>query len=202
MALTPKQERFVEEYLVDLNGTQAAIRSGYSPATANRIAAELLSKPDIQEEVRKAKLALSERAQVTQEQVLEELCAVAFFDIQTLFDERGNPLPLWQLPPRARAGISGISIIEGTGPKATTIRIKIHDKVRALEVLLKHLRPAAPKAAPGLTIDTSAIAKMTDEELEAAARNLDKLIGAMSPHGFGASVPLVDGVAPGPERCL
>lgn len=71
------QERFVDEYLIDLNGTQAAVRAGYSAATANRIAAELLSQPDIQEELRKAKHPLSERTQIRQKRVLQELSALA-----------------------------------------------------------------------------------------------------------------------------
>ena len=46
--MTEKQKRFCDEYLIDLNATQAAIRAGYSPRTANRIGAENLSKPDIE----------------------------------------------------------------------------------------------------------------------------------------------------------
>ena len=73
MKLTPKQARFVEEYLVDLNATQAAIRAGYSARTANRIGPENLSKPVIAEAIQIAQLARSERTQITVDKVLEDI---------------------------------------------------------------------------------------------------------------------------------
>lgn len=69
-ALTPKQQRFVEEYLIDLNGTQAAIRAGYSPDSAREIASENLTKPAIHAAIAEARAALSKRAQVDAEYVL------------------------------------------------------------------------------------------------------------------------------------
>ena len=71
--LTPKQERFVEEFLVDACATQAAIRAGYSAKTANRIASELLGKPGVQEALAKGRAVLSEKTQITAEWVLERL---------------------------------------------------------------------------------------------------------------------------------
>ena len=71
--MTPRQQRFVEEFLIDLNATQAAIRAGYSPRTARNIASENLAKPDIQEAVAKAKRARSERTEIDAEWVLREL---------------------------------------------------------------------------------------------------------------------------------
>ncbi|MGU3387264.1 terminase small subunit [Methylobacterium sp. D53M] len=70
MALTDKQQRFVEEYLVDLNATQAAIRAGYSEATAYSIGNENLSKPEIAEAIATAQAARSERTKVTADEVL------------------------------------------------------------------------------------------------------------------------------------
>lgn len=71
--LTIKQERFVEEYLIDLNATQAAIRAGYSERTAKEIACENLTKPNIAEAIQKARSSMSERALVTQEMVVKGL---------------------------------------------------------------------------------------------------------------------------------
>ena len=71
--LTPKQQRFVEEYLIDLNATQAAIRSGYSEKTAKVIAAQNLSKLNIQEAIQEAQNKLSERTGITQEYVLSNI---------------------------------------------------------------------------------------------------------------------------------
>ena len=71
--LTSKQARFVEEYLIDLNATAAAIRAGYSEKTAATIAHENLRKPKIAEAMRLGQEKLSERTQITQEDVLEGL---------------------------------------------------------------------------------------------------------------------------------
>lgn len=71
--LTPKQQRFVEEYLIDLNATQAAIRSGYSEKTAKSVGHENLTKPDIQKAIAEAQEKLSNKAQVTVEMVVQGL---------------------------------------------------------------------------------------------------------------------------------
>lgn len=80
--LTDRQARFCEEYLIDLNATQAAIRSGYSEKTANRIASELLSKLDIQEKITELKAERSQRTEITQDRVVKELAAVARAEIK------------------------------------------------------------------------------------------------------------------------
>ena len=71
--LTPKQQRFVEEYLIDLNATQAAIRAGYSPRTANEQGAQNLAKLSISEAIAEAQEKLSNKAQVTVEMVIHGL---------------------------------------------------------------------------------------------------------------------------------
>lgn len=78
MALTPKQQRFVEEYLIDRNATQAAIRAGYSQKTAYAIGNENLNKPEIAKAIREAIENLSERTRITQDRVLEEIASNAF----------------------------------------------------------------------------------------------------------------------------
>lgn len=77
MALTPKQERFVQEYLVDLNATQAAIRAGYSAKTASRIGPELLVKTCISEAIQKAMKKREKRTEVTQDYVITKLREIA-----------------------------------------------------------------------------------------------------------------------------
>lgn len=71
--MTPKQKLFCKEYLVDLNATQAAIRAGYSARTANRIAQENLTKPDISEAIQKAMAERSEKIGLTQVMVIDGL---------------------------------------------------------------------------------------------------------------------------------
>lgn len=78
MALTVKQERFVEEYLVDLNATQAAIRAGYSSKTAEQMGYQLLQKTSVQKALREAIDKRSKRTGITQEKVIEEIGKIAF----------------------------------------------------------------------------------------------------------------------------
>lgn len=86
MALTPKQERFVEEYLVDLNGTQAAIRAGYSPKTANEQASVMLTKPNIQEAVQAQRAKVSERTMRTVADVMADIGRVRDNAMQIMTD--------------------------------------------------------------------------------------------------------------------
>lgn len=82
MSLTPKQQRFVEEYLVDLNSTQAAIRAGYSAKTAKSIGHENLTKPDVAAAIEAARAELSKRTEITQDMVIAELAKIGFSDIR------------------------------------------------------------------------------------------------------------------------
>ena len=75
--MTPKQLRFCQEYVIDLNGSQAAIRAGYSEKTANRIANQNLSKPDIQENIQKAQIERADRLEITSDEVINGLRAIA-----------------------------------------------------------------------------------------------------------------------------
>lgn len=81
MALTPKQERFVQEYIVDRNATQAAIRAGYSEKTAGVIGSENLDKPNIAGEIAKRTKVIAEKVEITQERVVEALASMGFHDV-------------------------------------------------------------------------------------------------------------------------
>lgn len=78
MALTPKQKRFVQEYLVDLNATAAAIRAGYSKKTAEVIGYENLRKPQIETAINQAIQEREKRTKITQDMVLQETAKLAF----------------------------------------------------------------------------------------------------------------------------
>lgn len=92
--LTTKQERFVEEYLVDFNATQAAIRAGYSKRTARSVGAENLTKPDIAAALEKARAAMAERANLSAGQVLERLEGLYGYAAEMMIEEGddGNQL--------------------------------------------------------------------------------------------------------------
>jgi phage terminase small subunit len=89
--LTPRQQRFVEEYLVDLNGKQAAIRAGYSPKTAEVTASQNLRIPKVQAAITAAQARRSQRTEITQDTVLRELAVLAQSDIRDyVIDNQGN----------------------------------------------------------------------------------------------------------------
>lgn len=89
--LTPKQARFAEEYLIDLNGTQAAIRAGYSPKTAYSMGNKNLKNPAIKALIEKNRARLQQQTEITQARVLNELAAIAFAD-STDFTANGVPV--------------------------------------------------------------------------------------------------------------
>lgn len=93
MALNPKQQRFCEEYVVDLNGTQAAIRAGYSPKTANEQAARLLAKASIQEEVEKLQKKHREEIKIDRKWIIERLVENVNRSMQIIpvLDKDGDP---------------------------------------------------------------------------------------------------------------
>lgn len=182
MALTPKQRRFVDEYLVDLNGTQAAVRAGYSRRTANRIASENLSKPDVQSAVAAAQRARAERTKLSQDRVIEELAAIAFSDIRKMFDVTGKLLPPHDLPDDVAAAVASLVIQTPHDVGGVGVRVRLSDKLRALEMLGRHLGMFKdPK--PGVstvTVDASKLAHMTDEEIASGIANADKLLAALA----------------------
>ena len=145
MALNDKQRRFVEEYLVDLNATQAAIRAGYSEKTAGSQAFDLLKKPEIQNAIQEAQKKLSERTQITQERVLAEYAKIAFLDPRKLFNDEGQIKPISELDDDVAAAIGGIDVVvsySGSGEDKEpdfTKKIKLIDKKGALDSIARHL---------------------------------------------------------------
>jgi phage terminase small subunit len=157
--MTPKQERFVQEYLIDLNATQAAIRAGYSEKTARQIGQQNLSKPDIAKAIKSAMDKREQRTQVTQDQVVNELRKIAFADMRYLArwgkspidatSEAADPnglgvypvelIPSEEIDEDIAAAISEVSLTQ------TGIKVKLHDKLGALEKLGKHLGIFAPE---------------------------------------------------------
>lgn len=106
--MTPKQERFVREYLTDLNATQAAIRAGYSPKTAKAIGSENLTKPDVARAVAAAAGKREEQSEVKAQDVLKEIQRMAMFDPADLIDVK-EPADIRRLPEHIRRAIVGWS---------------------------------------------------------------------------------------------
>lgn len=143
MALTDKQQRFVEEYMVDLNATQAAIRAGYSYDTARSIASENLSKPDIQEAIQLKRKAITESTGITAERVLNEYAKIAFSDIRNVLTVDGGLKDSSEWDDDTASAVSMVKSMEVTSPEGeklgTNREVKLYDKLRALEALGKHI---------------------------------------------------------------
>lgn len=138
MALTEKQKRFVQEYLVDLNATQAAIRAGYSEKTAEQQGYQLLQKPSVQVEIQKAMKRREVRTQITQDRVLQEIACVAFAsgaDFAQVIGG-GRIVQLVDTAELSREKRSAIAKIKET---EHGIEVVAYDKISALKLLGQHL---------------------------------------------------------------
>lgn len=152
--MTKKQKRFVEEYLIDLNATQAAIRAGYKAGNAQRaseIGSELLQKTPVQEAIAQAMAERSRRTGINQDRVLRELARVAFANASDVINMEDATL-------RADACADDTAAIQSVkvktfGEDGVEREIKMGDKLRALELIGKHL--GMFKDNMNLTVETS-----------------------------------------------
>jgi phage terminase small subunit len=140
--LAPMQKRFVHEYLVDLNATQACIRAGYSARNADKIGPGLLGKVRVSQAIQEAMSIRAKRTGITQDRVLSEIARLAFFDPRKLYDESGNLIPIHKLDDDTAAAIAGMDVVvTNDGESVVQIKkIKQWDKNSALEKLGKHLK--------------------------------------------------------------
>jgi phage terminase small subunit len=153
-ALSPKRQRFVEEYLIDFDPMRAYLRSGYKKSSAGTNAYNLLREPEIMLGILRGKIARRARATVTADRVLEELARLAFAnlaDYMTVSDDGQQRLDLSGVGREQMAALQEITTDtrkDGRGEDADTIertKIKIADKKGALELLMKHLGMEKPQ---------------------------------------------------------
>ena len=135
--MTKKQRRFCEEYLIDLNATQAAIRAGYSPDTAKAIGCENLTKPDIRAHIDKAMAERSKRTGVNADRVIQELAKIAFVNATEVIDPKTATVKEDALP-EDTAAIQSVKV-KTFGEDGLEREIKMADKLKALEMLGRHL---------------------------------------------------------------
>lgn len=149
--LTAKQKAFVQEYLIDLNAVQSALRAGYSQAKAKN-ASEFLKIPLVKEAVDKAQEKRSKRTELTQDRVIQELANIAFADLRDVAEWSGDSLTLkasHTLTPEQASMISDLSVTAtATG---NNVKVKRHDKVKALELIMRHMGMLNDKSAIDLT---------------------------------------------------
>lgn len=189
--LTAKQQRFCDEYLIDLNATQAAIRAGYSKKTAEQLAYQLLQKTSVQNHIAELQKKREERTEITQDSVLHELALIAFAkasdyakvvekdamievdgNMVPVLDDDGNPVKYRTVEPILTDDLTedqkkAIAVIK---KGRDGFEIKPYSKIQALELLGKHLgmftekvevKNTTPNAFEGLT--TEELKKLIDD---------------------------------------
>lgn len=185
--LTAKQQRFCDEYLIDLNATQAAIRAGYSEKYANTNASKLLQITTVAEYIEKRKMDRIERTEITQDMVLKELANIAFSNaadyaavvekdatiqcengaVIPLLDDDGNPVKYRTVEPVLTQDLTedqkrALSVIK---KGRDGFEVKPYDKIRALELLGKHLGMFTEKVEVKGEVNNP-MAGLTTEELK------------------------------------
>ena len=151
--LTAKQQLFVEEYLKDLNATQAAIRAGYAPKGAEVRGSELLSNRKVANAVDAAKRVRSERTGVDSDWLLNRLAEETQADIADLYFEEGGLKPVHQWPEIWRKGlVAGVDVEQRYTyqdgekvPDGVITKIKLSDRVKRLELIGRHIAVGAFK---------------------------------------------------------
>jgi phage terminase small subunit len=144
-ALTPKEEIFIQQYLIDFNGARAARAAGYSEHTAREIAAENLTKPHIRARIEHIRAGMARAFNITRERIAQEYARIAFFDIRKAFDADGELIPIKDLDEDTALAIAGIEVSNDwdrdEAGKAMIVgqlkKIKISDKRAALDSLCK-----------------------------------------------------------------
>lgn len=156
--LKGKRARFVEEYIKDLNATQAAIRAEYSVKTARQQGQRLLTNADIQGAIEKASKERSERTQIDSDYVLHRLAEIDRMDVIDILSDDGSLKPVKDWPPIWRQYIGGMDVLTSivTAGDDTTIenilkKIKWPDKVKNLEMIGKHVDVQAWRERQELT---------------------------------------------------
>lgn len=160
--LNDRQLKFCREYIIDMNGSQAAIRAGYSPKCSKETASELLTYANVQSVIKELQEKQAWKADVTAERVIRELSSIAFGKATDIIEVRDGVVYVAnteELPEEQKRMISEIS--QG---KEGEIKIKMHDKVQALEKLCKHLGIFVHKVEVTKVKKVVGYKKMKDED--------------------------------------
>jgi phage terminase small subunit len=158
--MNPKQQRFCQEYLVDLNGTQAATRAGYSFKTASSQSERLLRNVEVQAEIQRLQMQRSERLEITADDVLKDLAAIAFTpitEVLTIADGKVTLKPLEEWSDYAHKAV------ENVRQSKDGFSLKMHSKLAALEKLGHHLGLFSDFNVALNTLSTYGEVQKTDE---------------------------------------
>lgn len=147
---------FAREYLIDLNGTAAAIRAGYKASAAKGIASRLLRKPEIAALVTQGQERRAEKKRITSDRVIEELGRVAFADIRNFIDWGPEGVKLRRKTVLDADDAAAIADVEAKGSNGAIGRLKLYDKLAALNALARHLGMIGGRTALRTHDDTEA----------------------------------------------
>lgn len=184
--LSPKQERFVQEYLVDLNATKAAERAGYSKKTARVIGAENLTKPDIQAAIALALRQRESASKATVDRLERELERIALLDIRKVFRDDGSLKAPHEWDDETAGAIVSLEVIEqfeGQGEERRLSgflkKIKCSDKRAAIVDLLKRRDvaqppPPVPGSSPENPLHVAAVHTVAPSALRAFVASLEE----------------------------
>jgi phage terminase small subunit len=178
--LTQRQRRFVEQYLILGNASEAARRAGYTEGSAKAAAARLKTSPAIVKALAEANAARIQRTRIDAARVIEEVARLSFVDLASLLDWSGDELRLRapeEIAPEDRAALAQVTLSASKSGKRVTV--KLFDKLRALQILMTHLGLGKPKpdAAPAETIDGRDPRDVLRERLLRLARGTERETG-------------------------
>lgn len=171
MALTPKQRRFVDEYLIDLNATQAATRAKYSARTANEQGARLLANVSVQAAIQQRMKDREARTEITQDKVLRELAKIGFSDIRKIVKWGETEVRMVDagegddmVPYHGLALVDSSEVDDDTAAAIAEVsqgreglKVKLHDKKGALVEMGRHLGLFIPKGHADLDVELKRI---------------------------------------------
>jgi len=156
--LTPKRRRFVAEYLKDYNGTQAAIRAGYSPTSANQQASAILAIPNVKALVEQKEQSVHERLGLDAAWVLSRYMNIADADLAEAYHDDGRLKQMHEIPIHLRKALGGVEVekrTEGRGDDAEevmTTKIKLVDRKGALDSLARNMKLLDPETSVNVTV--------------------------------------------------
>lgn len=182
-AFTDKQKRFIDEYLIDCNATQAAIRAGYAKKAAVQTGYELLQKDHVQEEIARRRVKISDMADVQAVDVIRGLARVAMMDPRKLFTDSGEPIGISNLDDDTAMAVAGVEVATVGNQEiglGQVTKLKLNDRVAAMDKLMKHLgqyeRDNSQRAIAGAGYEE--IASALKRRLQAEGLSMKDLIDA------------------------
>lgn len=167
--MNARQEVFCQEYLIDLNASAAAVRAGFK-GQANVVGSQLMSLPQVQARVAELMDLRAARVRITADRVLLELEKIAFGKMSDIarWNESGvSFLPSNEISRDADASIAEVS--ESTNQHGGQLKIKRFDKVKALELIGRHLgmfKPDQTAQVLNVSGDLTVIQKDVEERLK------------------------------------